>query len=64
MQGHFLEEGDRENLERCVERGVQVETLLDDGDEDVDIQAYLRTGLINPLPDFPGPPRTHGGARG
>src|SRR6202035_2904184 len=32
----FLEEGDRENLEQCVERGVEGEALLDDCDEDVD----------------------------
>ena len=32
----FLEEGNGKNLEQSVERGVQVEALLDDGDEDVD----------------------------
>ena len=32
----FLEEGNGKNLEQCVERCVQVEALLDDGDEDVD----------------------------
>ena len=35
MYGHFLEEGHREDLSKC-RRGVQVEALLDDGDEDVD----------------------------
>jgi hypothetical protein len=33
---HFLEKGDGENLQQCVEGGVQGETLLDDGDQDVD----------------------------
>ena len=33
---HFLEEGNRENLEQSVERGLQAETLLDDGNQDVD----------------------------
>src|SRR6266853_546274 len=32
----FLEERDREDLEQCVERGFELEALLDDGDEDVD----------------------------
>jgi hypothetical protein len=29
---HFLEKGDGENLQQCVEGGFQGETLLDDGD--------------------------------
>src|ERR1035441_2017225 len=33
---HFLEEGDRENLEKSVEGCFQGEALLDDGNEDVD----------------------------
>src|ERR1039458_4049713 len=33
---HFLEDGDRENLEQSVEGGFQGEALLDDGNEDVD----------------------------
>lgn len=36
MNRHFLEQGKRKDLEQSVERGVEVETLLDDGDEDVD----------------------------
>src|SRR5665811_856801 len=32
---HFLEDGDRENLEQSVEGGFQGEALLDDGNEDV-----------------------------
>ncbi len=36
MYWHFLEKSDRENLQQCVERGVQVEAFLDDGDQDVD----------------------------
>ena len=32
----FLEEGNGKNREQSVERCVQVEALLDDGDEDVD----------------------------
>ena len=32
---HFLEEGDRENLEQSVKGGFQGEALLDDGNEDV-----------------------------
>jgi hypothetical protein len=33
---HFLEEGDRKDLEQCVEGGVEIEPFFDDGDEDVD----------------------------
>jgi hypothetical protein len=33
---HFLEKGDGENLQQCVEGGFQGEALLDDGDQDVD----------------------------
>ena len=32
----FLEYGDAQNLQDCVETGVDVEALLDDGDEHVD----------------------------
>src|SRR4249920_3263072 len=41
---HFLEEGDRENLEQSVERGLQAEALFDDGNQDVDgnRDPYLR----------------------
>jgi hypothetical protein len=39
----FLEEGDRENLEQCVERGVEGEALLDD--EDVDRDGDPNLGL-------------------
>src|ERR1700693_6252132 len=33
---HFLEKGDREDLEQSVEGGLQGEALLDDGDQDID----------------------------
>ena len=36
QQGHRLEEGNRKNLSQRVARGVQIEALLDDGDEDID----------------------------
>src|SRR5712691_6500903 len=36
LDRHFLEGGYREDLQQSVERGVQVETLLDDGNEDID----------------------------
>ena len=41
---HFLEEGDRENLEQSVERGLQAEAFLDNGNQDVDgnRDPYLR----------------------
>src|SRR3954452_5015665 len=42
---YFLEKGDREDLQQCVERGVQVEALLDDGDEDVDRDGDPDLGL-------------------
>ncbi len=32
----FLENGDAQDLQDCVETGVDVEALLDDGDEDID----------------------------
>jgi hypothetical protein len=32
----FLEDGYAENLQDCVETGVDVEALLDDGDQDID----------------------------
>ena len=41
----FLEERDRENLEQCVERGVEGEALLDDCDEDVDRDGDPDLGL-------------------
>ena len=33
---HFLEEGDRENLQQSVEGGLQGKALLDDGNQDID----------------------------
>ena len=45
MYRHFLEERDRENLEQCVERGIEGEALLDDGDEDVDRDGDPDLGL-------------------
>ena len=45
MHRHFLEQGNREDLEQCVERGVQGEPLLDDGDEDVDRDGDPDLGL-------------------
>ena len=41
----FLEECDREDLEQCVERSVEGEALLDDGDEDVDRDGDPDLGL-------------------
>ena len=41
----FLEEGDRENLEQCVERGVEGEAFLDDCDKDVDRDGDPDLGL-------------------
>jgi hypothetical protein len=45
MHRDFLEECDREDLEQCVERSVETEALLDDGDEDVDRDGDLDLGL-------------------
>src|SRR5438045_2364470 len=42
---NFLEECDREDLEQCVERSVETEALLDDGDEDVDRDGDPDLGL-------------------
>ena len=36
MDRDFLEEANGKNLQQCVERGVQVEALLDDSDQNVD----------------------------
>ena len=35
IYGHFLEKRQAQDLQNCVERGVDVEPLLDDGDEDI-----------------------------
>ena len=36
IQLGFFEQGDRQDLEKSVERDLQAEALLDDGDEHVD----------------------------
>ena len=34
-EGRFFEDGDTENLEDCVEPGLEIEAFFDDGDENV-----------------------------
>ncbi len=41
----FLERGQAENLEDCVETGADVEALLDDGDQDVRRRRRSRPGF-------------------
>ena len=55
----FLEECDRENLEQCVERGIEGEVLLDDGDEDIDRDGDPALGLhgIFGCPEEPRDPQ-------
>lgn len=38
LQRHLLKQGDRQDLWQQVERGVRIEALLDEGDEDIDRQ--------------------------
>jgi hypothetical protein len=40
----FLEHGDAEKLQDCVETGVDVEALLDDGDQQIDGRRRSRLG--------------------
>jgi len=45
IDGHFFEEGDRKDLEQCVEGGIEVEPLLDDSDKHVDRDGDPDLGL-------------------
>ncbi len=44
----FLEQGYAQNLQNCVEAGLQIEALLEDGDEDVglDITEAITIGQL------------------
>ena len=53
LQGHFLEQGDRQNLQQSVERGIQLQLFLDDGDEHIETNTAIQICVLTVFSGVP-----------